>query len=365
MFNIKIDTANTRPWSDGFLNLVEGTALLLGVFEERPESAPYRAERENLRQQAGPPLIWLFGELDELSSWLRAQYTGSQDAEDLPEDQHVKLFELAMQFAPLLLNVYIQQDDDSDLIQWISKLIELFSEDVDGVGFVDRLMLSDWNAGIDSMFDSSSAVDEDADGLDVPMSMLDGGGVDDTETERLEGIVEFIRGVVELCWRYQLRSALAPIFIVLDDVRRLAPQPEVGSNGSLDVERLLNELFPRSVAAEFSSKGTVSPEPNTFGVKEWLLLMMSPSEMRGEFGKTFYEDFRERLEQFGYSRKLPWAEGDFEMLYARQVLGLSIAAVAECHGISDVHAQRRIAALVETLKLDPPRRAKPEASTER
>ena len=48
MFNITVDSANTRTWSSDYLDLVEGTVLLLGEYEMRLESEEYRREHERI-----------------------------------------------------------------------------------------------------------------------------------------------------------------------------------------------------------------------------------------------------------------------------------------------------------------------------
>ena len=52
MFNSTVDSANTRTWSSDYLDLVEGTVLLLGEYEMRPESEEYRREHDRIAASA-------------------------------------------------------------------------------------------------------------------------------------------------------------------------------------------------------------------------------------------------------------------------------------------------------------------------
>ena len=48
MFKITVESANRRTWSSDNLDLVEGTVLLLGEYETRPESKEYRREHKRI-----------------------------------------------------------------------------------------------------------------------------------------------------------------------------------------------------------------------------------------------------------------------------------------------------------------------------
>ena len=54
MFNITVDSANTRTWSSDYLDLVEGTVLLLGEYEMRLESEEYRREHDRIAASVSP-----------------------------------------------------------------------------------------------------------------------------------------------------------------------------------------------------------------------------------------------------------------------------------------------------------------------
>ena len=115
MFNITVDSANTRTWSSDYLDLVEGTVLLLGEYEMRPESEEYRREHDRIAESASANMRRLSRQLAPMRAKLLRRGLGLS-REETGVALSLFLIETFMYGINTVLD--LAENEDPELVSW-------------------------------------------------------------------------------------------------------------------------------------------------------------------------------------------------------------------------------------------------------
>ena len=347
MFNITVDSANTRTWSSDYLDLVEGTVLLLGEYEMRPESEEYRREHDRIAASASANMRRLSRHLAPMRAKLLRRGLGLSR-----EKTRVALslfsFETFMYGIKTVLD--LAENEDPELVSW--------REDERAAAWYSK------QSSLNLPGDLNSLVRE------MPMSRRDrrlverlrrGSGkklrrkIAIGDRHDLVGCLTYLRGMINLCWDNGLRSAYAPSFLVLGDLTGWSDRSEIEAGRKPTADGILGPVFPAHVTVTVASDGENASQPSTHRFPEWLLLAMSLRELRTAAGAEFQGEFRRRMHEFGYRHGRKWKVSDFKMLFDRLYLKRSVLQVAVNRNKDLSLVQRRTNQLRKTLHLEPPR----------
>ena len=115
MFNITVDSANTRTWSSDYLDLVEGTVLLLGEYEMRLESEEYRREHERIAASVSANMRRLSRQLAPMRAKLRRRGLGLSREET---GVALSLFSLETFMYGINTVLDLAENEDPELVSW-------------------------------------------------------------------------------------------------------------------------------------------------------------------------------------------------------------------------------------------------------
>ena len=134
--------------------------------------------------------------------------------------------------------------------------------------------------------------------------------------------------MINLCWDNGLRSAYAPLFLVLDDLTGWSDRSEIEAGRKPTSDGIMGPLFSAHLTVTVASDGEKASQPFTHRFPEWRLLAMSPRELRTATGTAFQGAFHHRMHEFGYRHGHKWEVLDFNMLFDRLYLKRSVLQVA-------------------------------------
>ena len=344
--HVTFETANKRAWSNPHLDLLEGTQLLIEVYRSRPEAAAF-VRRIDDAQAVAEPLAAHFG------AWA-APYQRTLVERGFGRDRRRTAQSLGGLLDGLLPEVIRLASDavraghpaalawiaDPAAMAWLSKLGQLTAADGPMGG---RLTI-----GLSWRLRARLFLLRVAAKLPWPRWQPAAPLQPDSA---VVGTIAFVRDVVDACWDAGLKSALAPIAVILP-VLSAWGSGNLGAKaaGQATLDGLLGPLFLRQI--------TTAVKPGPGGTKrypEWRLIGMGLPALRQEIGTGHYRAVKQRIEAFGYHDRHRWDEDDFHMLFDRLYLRRSVVAIADRHGLSPEAAQDRTAKLARLLGLDLPR----------
>ena len=344
MMGITFESANRRSWSNPFLDLLEGTVLLLGQYETRPEAGKFRRRYEILLEEYSREVVdttWA-SQLRRLV--LSSGFGSSRDLTVLSLVSIVaevisRVVSLIQELTPAGQTYIDQWSRNPSIAAWLEKLFDL-------VEYPELTALSSL---------AKSFTEEQlgqAQGQDETPS----GAMASFDEESLIAGLKYIEGVVELCWSHGLRSGLAPCFLAIGGLQRISEKG--ASTPDPTPDGVLGPIFPEVLITSAGLKSQATGR-NEKKYPEWLLLIMSLSELYGELGSGLYLTARNSMEHLGYKSGHRWQDWTFKALFDRlsktptpSLLSLKVKYQKSVDSISD-QTER----LVSVLKLDPPPRA--------
>ena len=344
MFNITVDSANTRTWSSDYLDLVEGTVLLLGEYETRPESEEYRREHKRIAASASANMRRLSRQLAPMRAKLLRRGLGLS-REETGVALSLFSFETFMYGIKTVLD--LAENEDPELVSW--------REDERAAAWYSKQSSLNLPGDLNSLMQMSRRdlrlVERfrRRSGKKLRRKIAIG------DRHDLVGCLTYLRGMINLCWDNGLRSAYAPSFLVLGDLTGWSDRSEIEAGRKVTADGIMGPVFPAHVTVTIASDGENASQPSTHRFPEWLLLAMSLRELRTATGAAFQGEFRRRMHEFGYRHGHKWEVSDFEMLFDRLYLKRSVLQVAVNRNKDLSLVQRRTNQLRKTLHLEPPR----------
>ena len=347
MFNITVDSANTRTWSSDYLDLVEGTVLLLGEYEMRLESEEYRREHKRIAASASASMRRLSRQLAPMRAKLLRRGLGLSREET---GVALSLFSLETFMYGINTVLDLAENEDPELVSW--------REDERVAAWYSKQSSLNLPGDLNPLAREMQMSRRDRRlaerflrrfGKKLRRKIATG------DRHDLVGCLTYLRGMINLCWDNGLRSAYAPSFLVLNDLTGRSDRSEIEAGRKVTADGILGPLFPAHLAVTTASDGENASQPSTHRFPEWLLLAMSLRELRTATGAAFQGEFRRRMHEFGYRHGHKWEVLDFNMLFDRLYLNRSVLQVAGNRNEDLSLVQRRTNQLRKTLHLEPPR----------
>ena len=253
MFNITVDSANTRTWSSDYLDLVEGTVLLLREYEMRPESEEYRREHDRIAASVSANMRRLSRHLAPMRAKLRRRGLGASREETRVA---LSLFSLETFMYGINTVLDLAENEDPELVSW--------REDERAAAWYSK------QSSLNLPGDLNSLVRE------MPMSRRDRRLVErfrrrfgkklrrkiaTGDRHDLVGCLTYLRGMINLCWDNGLRSAYAPSFLVLGDLTGWSDRSEIEAGRKVTADGILGPLFPAHLTVTIASDGENASQP--------------------------------------------------------------------------------------------------------
>ena len=344
MFNITVDSANTRTWFSDYLDLVEGTVLLLGEYETRPESEEYRREHKRIAASASANMRRLSRHLAPMRAKLLRRGLGLS-REETGVALSLFSFETFMYGIKTVLD--LAENEDPELVSW--------REDERAAAWYSKQSSLNLPGDLNSLMQMSRRDLRLVERLRRRFGKKLRRKIAIGDRDDLVGCLTYLRGMINLCWDNGLRSAYAPSFLVLGDLTGWSDRSEIEAGRKPTADGIMGPVFPAHVTVTIASDGENASQPSTHRFPEWLLLAMSLRELRTAAGAAFQGEFRRRMHEFGYRHGHKWEVSDFEMLFDRLYLKRSVLQVAVNRNKDLSLVQRRTNQLRKTLHLEPPR----------
>ena len=344
MFNITVDSANTRTWSSDYLDLVEGTVILLGEYEMRLESEEYRREHDRIAASASANMRRLSRQLAPMRAKLRRRGLGLSREET---GVALSLFSLETFMYGINTVLDLAENEDPELVSW--------HEDERAAAWYSKQSSLNLPGDLNSLMQMSRRDRRLVERFRRRFGKKLRRKIAIGDRHDLVGCLTYLRGMINLCWDNGLRSAYAPSFLVLDDLTGWSDRSEIEAGRKPTADGILGPLFPAHVTVPVASDGEKASQPSTHRFPEWLLLAMSLRELRTVTGAAFQGEFHRRIHDFGYRHGHKWKVSDFNMLFDLLYLKRSVLQVAGNRNEDLSLVQRRTNQLRKTLHLEPPR----------
>ena len=151
----------------------------------------------------------------------------------------------------------------------------------------------------------------------------------------LPPLLYYQRRLTRLCYNYGLKCWWATDFIFANDKAGwFKPMRSEGNSTQADLDGLLGSVFSRSVHVQTNSSDTTEPWSDKL-IKEWQVFAMSEKETVQEFGANNTEIIDNILNHWGYRLNRTWKQRNFDMLFDRIFLHLSIQDIAKKYAWED------------------------------
>jgi len=329
------------------LRLIEGTVLLLGVFEDESKESNFHQEHCDLLEAQ-------FESLQDIGLALepvRANLHGSRFGES--KDDSLAVIGQFIDYA-LALGLSVGralQDQDSALAKsWTNDPV------IDA--WLDRIeaLSKEWRDEDDPAWQQARRVEASLFAKAGTESDISA-GQQQAQISMVAG-VEYVRHAAQLCWKHGLRSALSPVILVVLDLALVAEKLGSVEDGEVTADGVLGPVLPAGILAPFKSEGDVPPKTIEHLHPEYELLSMDNRKIHRRFGSAHSKTVKSIFESWGYERGWSWKKADFESLFDRLALGKTVSASARRHKPQPDRKtlQKRHSRFLKAMRLDLPER---------
>ena len=353
MWDYSFEKANRLDWSNEHLDSVIAMRLLLLVYDTRPEADDFRQRRIELNtkclddvddipglakelREAFP--VGPYGRSREETNKTLSEFMGNLlstvNQEILSQLGSTNSDTSKIDFSNIDLSI-VQDPIMRDTIQKFLVFIKQYAKDYENVG-------GEWMPDVHTINNTVKHANN---------SSLKNNLFSDPRILRL---ISYREDLIRLYYEYGLKCWLAPDYYFIDELARWGGSVPVEELASPTLDGVLGPLFRREITDTLKAQpGEATLSDDSY--KEWLLLAMSRQEMRRDFGIAHSQKIHEQMEDWNYHHNNKWEQSDFDMLFDRIYLNLSIEKIAENYDCEVSTVQRRTSYLANLLQLELPR----------
>jgi len=318
-----IEDANRLPWSNELLDYVMAIRLLLGTYERRPEASCFWAKKHKLESEYLAASV----DITKWTSRLRSafdirEFGASREATNKVLSNFQMMLIVPGSIAAGIwmikgLNTILINARDTFMQQSIrsrSEFIRYYRNKYlrDSLGGAWKPRFG-WHLFSPKLVAKAFVATKTL--ISYPVVPL----------------LNYQRELTKLCFTSGLKCWWAPEFLLANDRARLLEPIPKEELAEPTPDGLLGTMFPRTIQdILIPSEGGVLSDRT---LNEWSLIAMTGKETTRDLGPNHSRTVNEQKKKWGYRPNRTWRQRDFDMLFDRLYLKLSVEDISTRYGV--------------------------------
>ncbi|AQX75168.1 hypothetical protein B1772_06755 [Dehalococcoides mccartyi] len=333
-------------WTNDLIDFLVGMSLLLRIYDERSEAEDFRKSRDNLRRECA----LLCSELNQKAPELRSKLNSNLFGTSRNNSQRF----MTKVVKTVTVHDCLDLFNPSDFTSPVAKSVV---EDLCVQQVFDQL------AEFSQRY-HDNYIRKELGGVFMFMDKLDDSENAQVRCVRKEmikiikpisdQILDYLKRLIHLYFDAGLRCWWAPLWEFNLTIASSCPSTTRFVNHGPTLDGILGSLFKRDISKRIYSSNAVRNSAKR-NYKEWMLASMTREQTRIKLGVEDSQFAHELMEEWGYHHGVKWDQTEFDCLFDRLYLKLSVLAISKKYFLTTTKVQRCTSKLSNLMMLELPR----------